>query len=339
MTSTITDQASGPWTRTLEQWTRARYRDAPVPVRDTLPFAPREAPKPKAFQKIPVVMIVLTRRTRHLHAGVCQAVEIIRESTYGFRAVVFTDDAVSPAFGAVDWAIEHCLPEDALHRLQPGKNWLETASDHLEWAQREYGASLVLAPDDEESAVEAVHRLAVAFRAPAKIVDSACERARAGFTAAADVRHGLRGWWETLPVGRSDVVVEWSGTQISCVVHRSDTASPECVGAVIDATGREPSSGLAVAHASGWSTAHLIGSAGQSRAAVVRAAGEGLAGDGPVVECVTEPEALAGDWSGIDARLILEAGRGRLVTRVGAAVDFAAEQLREVLDALRAAHR
>lgn len=343
MTSTITHQVLGSWTQTLEQWTRSWYGDSPVPVHGTLPFAPREAPKPRAFQKIPVVMIVLTRRSRHLHAGVCQAVELIREATYGFRAVVFTDDVASGAFGGVDWAIEHCLPEDALHRLQPGKNWLETAREHLAWAQREYGASLVTAPEDEESALEAVRRIAVAFRAPAKIVETAVDRAQARFTAADTVRNGLRGWWHTLPAGRSEVEISWAGARLSCVVHRPEVGPPGDGGALIDATGAEPSRALVEARASGWSTAHITApaghpSSGPGLSAVVRAAGEGLCEGGPIVECAADAEATPADWVGTDARLVEERGSGRLLTRVGTVVEFPWEQVGGVLRALRDAH-
>ncbi|MFD5822077.1 hypothetical protein [Nesterenkonia xinjiangensis] len=343
MTSTIIGRTTGPWTQTLEQWTRSRYGDAPVAVRGTMPFAPREAPKPRAFQRIPVVMIVLTRRSRHLHAGLCQAVELIREATYGFRAVVFTDDAASPAFGQVDWVVEHCLAEDSLHRLQPGKNWLETVGEHLTWAQREYGASLVLAPEDEESCLDAVRRIAVTFRAPAKIVETAVQRAQELVTRVEGVRQGLRGWWGDLPAGRTAVEFAWGGAQLSCVVHHAQRASAQPSGAVIEVTEGEVSWALTEAQTAEWSTAQIIGpssgrTSGAGPLAIARAAGEGLADGGPVVQCVADSAALDADWRGIDARLIGASGAGRLVTRVGAVVEFPREQAAEVLRALRRAH-
>ncbi|OSM42176.1 hypothetical protein, partial [Nesterenkonia sp. PF2B19] len=280
---TTADQDPGPWTETLEQRARARYGESPLEVQGTMPFAPREAPKPRAFQKIPVVMLVLTGRNRHLHDGVAQAVEIIREATYGFRAVVFTDDAASPALRQVDWALEHCLPEDSLHRMRPERNWLSVAADHLAWAQREYGASVVVAPEDVEGGLGAVRRIATAFRAPTKILETALARAQEAFTERPATWQGLRGHWAEVPVGASAPTVDWAGTPMRCEIHRADQSTPEHRGVLLHLGGQQPSevllTALDAARESGWSTLVMDASAdAASAAAVGRAAGEGLGG-------------------------------------------------------------
>ncbi|OSM42025.1 hypothetical protein, partial [Nesterenkonia sp. PF2B19] len=163
---------STSWSTSLEGWARARHGGSVLTVPSTLDFAPLGTLRPQTFYELPVVLAVMTRRTAPLHVALTRAVEVIREATYAFRAVVVTDVPTSAPIRTVDWTVEHVLGEADWAVLQE-ENWLPAAVDQLEWARRQYGASLVLAPETPEQVLEDVARVGAFTRAPEKILDTA----------------------------------------------------------------------------------------------------------------------------------------------------------------------
>lgn len=196
---------STSWSTSLETWARGRHGDRVLTAPSTLDFAPTGTLRPQTFYGLPVVLVVLTRRSAPLHAALTDAAEIIREATYAFRAVAVTDTPAAEVIQAVDWTVEHLLGEVEWAALQE-TDWLPGAVDHLEWARRTYGASLVLAPETPEQLLEEISRLGAFAEAPEKVLDTAIERAQErlgrseeqeseGGASGARRERGLRGWW------------------------------------------------------------------------------------------------------------------------------------------------
>lgn len=208
---------STSWSTSLETWARMRHGGRVLVAPNTLDFAPTGTLRPQTFYDLPVVMTVMTRRTLAWHPALTSAAEIIREATYGFRAVAVTDMPAGEAVRAVDWTVEHLLGEEDWAALQEG-NWLPAAVDHLEWARRTYGASLVIAPEGPDQVLEEISRLGAFADAPEEVLAAALERAResmpevgavsrsgepglvsdpesSGAAHGMSVERGLRGWW------------------------------------------------------------------------------------------------------------------------------------------------
>src|SRR5699024_1176207 len=187
------------WHQSLEEWAQQQFGHwTKIPHARPAAFAPFEAHRPGPFHALPVVMIVLSRRTCAFHRELVQAIDLIRISTSAFRPVLFTDTAHSPAIAACDWVVEQCLPEDL---TAPGENWLDGASDHLSRAQRFYGAAYVFAPKNTQEAADLINSLALGYNAEPGV------RAAAAQTFAEAPKHrdvlgsSSRGGWDQLPAG------------------------------------------------------------------------------------------------------------------------------------------
>lgn len=346
------------WSVSLESWARARHGEKVLTVPSTMDFAPLGTLRPQTFYELPVVLAVMTRRTASLHAALTRAVEIIREATYAFRAVVVTDVPTAEPIRTVDWTVEHLLGEADWAALQE-QNWLPAAVDHLEWARRQYGASLVLAPETPYQVLAEVARVGAFTRAPEKILDTAGELAReslalhgAGETAAEDaaggVEQSLRGWWvDALQDGITRRVRPGGGFSAEV----SALAGPGA--GVLVADGETAGQALqGWAAESGWTVARLTGSGGTNPAdvrlhqALVRAAGEGLLqavqAAGPVLLITDQADAQT---TGTDGVVVLQRpeaeGTGwtaRLQMSYGASTRIRAAELPSALDRLRRIH-
>ncbi|MGO2859771.1 MAG: hypothetical protein ACTIC1_01345 [Brevibacterium sp.] len=193
--------STASWHHTVEEWAQERFGDwHRIADARPAPFAPFEAHRPEPFHALPVIMVVLSQRTRAFHHELVQAIDLIRISTATFRPVLFLDTAQSPAIAACDWPVEQCLPETL---TQPGENWLAGASAHLTRAVKYYGATYVLAPKNTQEAEELVDRLALAFNAEPGVRASAAQTLGDAPTLHEELGSSARGAWDQLPAGKS----------------------------------------------------------------------------------------------------------------------------------------
>lgn len=243
MLNTITSTDS--WHQTLEEWTQQQFGTwHRIPDARPAPFAPFEAHRPEPFYTLPVIMVVLSHRTRGFHHELVQAIDLIRISTASFRPVLFLDTAQSPAITACDWPVEQCLPE-AL--AEPGKNWLDVAAANLTRAVKFYGATYVLAPKNTDEAEESVRRLALAFNAEPGVLASAAQTLGHAPAVHDELGNSARGAWDQLPTGRHAKTFSSDGDEAIRVtlnhipgapgVLFGKAASAEQIDALADATG------------------------------------------------------------------------------------------------------
>ncbi|GAB3194115.1 hypothetical protein [Nesterenkonia suensis] len=323
----------------------------------TLDFAPLGTLRPHTFYDLPVVLAVVTRRSAPLHAALTRAVEIIREATYAFRLVAVTDVPTSAPIRTADWTVEHVLGEAdwaALHE----ENWLPATVAHLEWARRQYGACMVLAPETDEQLLEEIARLGALSRAPEKIMSTAAELVehalRDGQHPAEGgprVEQGLRGWWQDACHDGLARTVEL-GAGLSSAV----TVAPGASAGVLVADGTIAGEALqGWAAESGWSVARLRGpesappEGGRLHRALIRAAGEGVGRAvgtaGPLLLITDQPQDASAVPAGLDGAVVLhrpeEPGAGwsaELTMRYGASTRIRAAELPSALDRLRRIH-
>lgn len=197
-----TNTPTTSWHQTLEEWTQEQFGDwHRITEARPAPFAPFEAHRPEPFHTLPVIMVVLSQRTRVFHHELVQAIDLIRISTANFRPVLFLDTAQSPAIAACDWPVEQCLPETL---VQPGENWLDGASTHLTRVVKYYGATYVFAPKSTQDAEDLVDRLALAFNAEPGVRASAAQILGGAPVLREELGSSARGAWDQLPAGKGE---------------------------------------------------------------------------------------------------------------------------------------
>jgi hypothetical protein len=240
------------WATSLETWTRSYFRGAAGDVAGTMDFAPRITRRPYTFYDLPVVMVVMTRHTAHLQTAILHSLELLREATYGFRAVVVTDSATGAGFHDVDWTVEHILGEREWLAAREG-NWLPHAADHVLWAQNIYGASIVLAPETPGQVQQAIVRLAERFQAADKVLATARGLAEEQSSAPENsVRAGLRGWWQDISDSADIAVLADEASALRLRISRG--ALP---GVLLGQAGAEVTTFRGQAEAAEYSTAVL----------------------------------------------------------------------------------
>lgn len=168
------------WHQSLADWAAECYgaladgggRRTP---RRGLAFAPFEAHRPERFHARPVALLVLSQDAEVDPSAVADAVELVRISTNGFRAVAFTDSYGVSRRIRPEWPVEQTLPEEAwfCQSGRAGQNWLDSAAEQLEWAVEHYGADHVLAPRDLAEAAAVVTLLAHAYNAQPPVLREA----------------------------------------------------------------------------------------------------------------------------------------------------------------------
>lgn len=346
------DVSADSWAAGLEAWARGRWSERMIPVDRTMQFAPQGTERPRSFHEVPVVIVVMTRATERLHRALLRSVELLRESTYGFRAVLFTDDARIVAAADVDWTFEHTFSEVDWAQIS-AENWLSAASEHLSWAQLQYGASLVLAPQTPDQVRADVARLGAAFLAADKVRRTAAtvvEEELEGLDETQDISSrrttSARGWWSGLALGRSTVrMAPSAGARIRLVIDRAE--HPQ--GLLIGPAGREVDDFLAAGRAQGLSTVAFEVEEGSDAAVVqagletaIRAAVETLGVPGPALFAATatsNPDRAAD--RGLDGviRVAGDAGPHALTMSYGAGLEFEADRTSEVLRRLVRIHR
>lgn len=320
---------SASWSTSLETWARTRHGDRVLVAPSTLDFAPTGTLRPQTFYDLPVVMTVMTRRTLAWHPALTSAAEIIREATYGFRAVAVTDVPAEEAVRAVDWAVEHLLGEDEWAALQES-NWLPAAVDHLEWARRTYGASLVIAPEGPDQVLEEISRLGAFADAPEEVLAAALERAResmpevrsevgvagrrgesglvsdpeTGAVRGMSVEHGLRGWWQQAAADGMTRCVsfgEQSPSPALEVTVRAGDGAGSLIGLERDGErAPELEAALRSAAAHGWSAVTIRPSGAATSAAAGPVGGAGRSADVETDRRLTRAAVCAGAES-VDA--------------------------------------
>lgn len=182
-----------PWHMGLEAWCAQHFGAARQPVAAAAEWAPYEAHKPERFYHVPSVLVVLTSTTEHLHRGFVGAVELLRVSTSGFKAVLVTDMYRSAATELCQWPIEQVVDE-ALWLRQSSDNWLDCAASQVAAAQQFYGASYVISPTDAADARLLIEHLARAYNVLDSVRDSALEVLQAG-TGPEAAAEGFRSGW------------------------------------------------------------------------------------------------------------------------------------------------
>ncbi len=344
--------SAGSWASGLEAWARGRWSERMIPADRTMAFAPQGTERPRAFRDVPVVILVMTRATERLHRALFRSVELLRESTYGFRAVLFTDDAGVFADADVDWVLEHTVSEADWAQIS-SEDWLSSAAAHLGWAQLQYGASLVLAPETPDQVRAAVARLGAAFHAAEKVRRTAAtilEDELQGLDDTQDLSSrrttSARGWWGRLGTGRSTVrIAQSEGARMKLVIARADRSA----GLLIGPGGTAVDAFLAEGRAAGFSTVSFDVEVGTDSAVVqsgletaIRAAVETLGATGPalfVAAATSNPDRAAD--RGLDGviRLGGESEPHELTMSYGSAVEFEAGSVGDVLRRLVRVHR
>lgn len=353
--------SAGSWSASLESWARTRYGAQRLAVSSTMDFAPQGTLRPHTFYGLPVVLIVMTRSSAPMHAGLAQGVELIREATYGFRVVVLTDEPAAESLREVDFSVEHCLGEvdwAALH----GSNWLTEAADHLDWTRRQYGASMILAPERPEQVIDDLARLGAAFEAPEKVLATAAEIARDALDSVQDpqLQQSLRGWWGELGPGRRHRKVTLGDLTLSVTVEPAEGAG------VLVGLGSDTSPLVERARAGGWtnvlitaqskegasqgpaapgaehSAAAVAEESQQARllAACLRAAAEGVDTAGPsfLIESREAP-AREAEHIGVDGVITVSSeGRCQVTMDYGSSLDCSEEDLLPSLERIRGIH-
>lgn len=303
---------SATWHHTLEEWAQRQFghweRLSARPVN----FAPFEAHRPEPFYALPVVVFVLTARTRAFHAEFVQAVELVRISTAAFRPVLFTDTATTPALSACDWPIEQCLPE----ALVPSdENWLDSAAGQLKWTQKHFGATYVFAPQSTENAAELLRELSAAYNAePAVLAAGQAMLGQAPGTRN-DFGPTGRGPWKDLPEGpHLQNFATDADHNVAVTVDRISGSRGAIVSGDIDTADALHSLGVL----SEWSRVVLNDPSPSNREAertVLRAGSQALSNGGPVIRCGTEMT----DIGEVAALTSTDGGR-RFELKVGAQV-------------------
>lgn len=365
---TKTEISSASWSTSLETWARGHYDGRPLTVSSTMDFAPLGTLRPRTFYELPVVLAVMTERTVRLHTAITRSLELIREATYAFRMVALSDDPTNDSLRAVDWSVEHVLGESAWRMIRED-NWLPAAVDHLDWARRQFGASLVIAPETPAQVRTALQKVGVLAGAPRVIVDAAVgladEALERAATAAAGERHehgqdlmpvvaerSVRGWWNaTSAVGASRRVslsLPREGKEIQVILHRGSAA-----GVLIT---YEPDARILCADArgEGWSTVEIqlptsAQCAGADRRKILRelvlAAADGMSVVGPALIVTGETASARLELGPADAShsiggyIHLRKDQSAEVTMdYGASVQTSVDELPRVLEQLRRIH-
>lgn len=269
---------STSWHQTLEEWAQQRFESwQKVPHVRPVAFAPFEAHRPEAFQALPVIMVILSRRTRAFHRELVQAIDLIRISTAAFRPVLFTDSAHSPAITACDWVIEQCLPEDL---TESGVNWLDDASDHLSWTQRFFGATYIFAPKNTQEAEDLINGLALAYNAEPGVRAAAARIFAAAPNHFEELGCSSRGAWDQLPTGkREQNFTSDCGEVIQAVLNHV----PESPGVFIGGIDAMTDSIDKLAASTGWSsitTTTATAASSRFAAAVINAGAQAMSPGG-----------------------------------------------------------
>lgn len=251
--------SAGSWSASLEQLATQDLVRPSLSGRKPLPFAPHNVPSHRAYDQLPVVMVVSTLATQEFQRPFYEALELIQQATAEFKVVVFTDDVARNGIRDFDWAVENCFAESDWRKLS-SENWLEMASERLEWAQKAYGAACMLAPVTAEDVVPALETLRRLFSIPRTVVADAVTHfstcradAADGGEAVGVVHHDVRGWVHALPDGQSDVTLVREGTVQALHVDLCDGP-----GLLVAPSG---SSWTAPARSAGWSTVEVGASA------------------------------------------------------------------------------
>lgn len=360
------------WSLSLEQWAQQHFGTQLQPVGSTMAFAPSKTLSHQMFYRTPVVIFVVTERTRRLHRALYEAVDLLRESTYAFRAVAFTDTLTSPGLRSVDWTVEHCMDEDSWRQLS-SEDWLTEAAGQLSWAQRQYGASYVLAPSTAEEVIETVEFIGLAYKAAHKVRQTALELARQHLPAEEAspgevvTVQGLRGWWQHLPAGNSQRRVQLDDGELILSIRRRESEGLPGYGAVVATSSAALEAGRLSAD---WSTvtiehhgaatgvgddsAEAVRAAGASTQDLIRlsrAAADALAGGGPALLLTSALLDAAGPLAappkaetptqGVSLPSVVtlgDDGTGQAVMSYGSVVEFPAAELPRVLEELRTVH-
>jgi len=302
-----------------------------------VPFAPHYAPRPRQYDEIPVVLVLATQATSHLHHGLLDGVRLLQEATYGFRPLVVTDDVTAPALRTFEWAVEHVMAEDDWYRLSQD-NWLAMAADQVRWLQQHYGTTSIVAPTTRDQSIESIWQLARQSRAPHQVASTAAQLAADGAAAPPAETAGLRGWWSALPAGRSSVVVRLAGSVVELVIHRG--SGDGLLIAMSEDTAGE------VARRRGWST--VTASAGRDALSgpvarrIVRAARDGLAGGGPILLLDDGAGPAAVDGTELTDGVLTVgtvSGAHTIAMSYGSSLAFGQDELGAVLDGLCEVHR
>lgn len=185
------------WSQSLEEWCTATYGVRAQEVSGRTEFAPYDAHRPERYRGVPAVLVVLTSATRHLHANFAEALDLIRMSTNGFRAVLVTDDYHSTALTRSDWPTEQILPERYWLR-QHDTNWLASAADQVRAAQRYFGASFVIAPSSAPHARDLLQDIARVYNAQQPVLDAALGLFDQDLPESTGVNPGYRGGWSDI---------------------------------------------------------------------------------------------------------------------------------------------
>ena len=303
------------WNQTLEQWASSYYGTERIAVRRTLDFAPQKAPIPKHFYGLPVLLVVMTRRCPELHAALCEGVERLREATYGFRAVAFTDSLDSAGLRSMDWAVEQCYAEEDWQALSL-QNWLTYAAEQLMWTQQQYGASTVVAPDSSAGLQGALAHVAEVFDAPAAVLRTAqgiaAEMVREASAASRDgvapeMPPSPRGLFGGLPMGQSELLPAERGSRGLLTVRRRQ----EAYGVVLAL--RTPEAERLLDSVDQVALNHVLVAPELSASApLLRAAGQALCEHGPVLLVAdgVSDDGLAGAGADGLLRLVPSDGRG-----------------------------
>lgn len=287
------------WHQSLADWAAAHYGapGGPVPrqpSRRGLAFAPFEAHRPERFHTRPVALLVLSQDADVDPAALAEAVELVRISTNGFRAVAFTDSYGVSTRIRPEWPVEQTLPEEAW-LCQPnraGQNWLDAAAEQLEWTVEHYGADHVLAPRDPAEAAAVVTLLAHAYNAQPPVLRAALETLAGAETPAehadrdAGEREGFRSGWAGLGPGQHRRRFHLGGVHVQATITVGQGLSG---GTLLGAADAAPSGLVGAAHDAGWSSVLLsvqkAGAAGDEPfiAGVLRACLDALPEPGAVV--------------------------------------------------------
>lgn len=322
----------------LEQWTRRRLSARQLQVRRPVAFAPHYAPRPEQYDDVPVVLLVATAATRHLHQGLLDGIRLLQEATYGFRPLVITDDVTAPALHGFEWAVEHIMAEDHWVTLSPD-SWLAMAAEHVTWAQDHYGAVAAHAATTPAEAVAIIQHIGRACRAPQQVVRVAADLALDSAAHQSAEVVGLRGWWAHLPKGSSVTTAHVSGESVTISVRR-------CSGPGLLITTEEDDAACLVAQERGWTTVAVAPTAAglsstlASRA--VRAARDALSATGPTLLTAGSKGAqLASNGLNLADGVLEVNGAGGLALRMsyGSSYQFPADELGPVLDGLQEVHR
>lgn len=268
------------WHHTLEEWAQKQFgRWQKLPHPRPVNFAPSEAHRAEPYYALPVLLFVLSSRTRNFHAEFVRAVDLLRTSTSGFRSVLFVDSADSPALSACGWPVEQCVPEALVGQ---DENWLSEAAEHLRWAQKQFGATYVFAPRTTREAEELLEELALAYDAvPALAAEASAVLAHAR---AVQPKGGdsLRGGWDTLAEGANSLIFTSSDDHV--VRARLHLRRRNC-GVLTGGPGTDPDKLMDIAADADWNAIAVTVDDREAHgfALSLLRAGAQAVGDGPTI--------------------------------------------------------